>query len=289
MPPLLTPRKGWENEKLASYLLSRLSFVASPTSIADDVGSDFFCTLFEIETANGVEVVLPRSSFAIQVKSSADKISVDNKIDYFNRLELPFFIGVVSQSPPEMRVYSAEFLPILFSREGPPTKFSLVPVSSTDFDRDKQYEVGGSKGILDVRLKCPLVATLRVADDRRTLNSTVSTLLQICSRAHANISTRRLEEHVFNLDGNGRYQIVAGSGSYNYFRGNFLKRLAEVFYNLKWIVMNKRNEFSTSEFQQFQSLYLYALTDSTYPQADLSIVTQAYNDLKATMVELSAE
>ena len=42
MPHLLSPRKGWENENLAAYLLSRFSFIVQPSSIADDVGSDFF-------------------------------------------------------------------------------------------------------------------------------------------------------------------------------------------------------------------------------------------------------
>ena len=112
---LLTPRKGWENERLAEYLLSRFSFVAQPSSIADDLGSDFFCTIFKIIDASGRDSLIPRSSFAIQVKSSVAKVSVDNKIDYLLGLELPFFIGVVRQSPPEMSIYSAELLPVLFS------------------------------------------------------------------------------------------------------------------------------------------------------------------------------
>ena len=75
--------------------------------MADDLGSDFFCTIFEIQnSALGTEVVAPRSSFAIQVKSSADEIPMDNKIDYLSRLEIPFFIGVVSQSAGAIHVYS---------------------------------------------------------------------------------------------------------------------------------------------------------------------------------------
>src|SRR5882762_2522416 len=104
MAHLLTPRKGWENEKLASYLLSRFSFVAQPTSVADDLGSDFFCTIFEIHDSSGTDVLVPRSSFAIQVKSSISEVSMDNKIDYLDRLQMPFFIGVVTQSPGVMRV-----------------------------------------------------------------------------------------------------------------------------------------------------------------------------------------
>jgi len=97
MPHLLTPRKGWENERLAAYLLSRFSFVAQPSSIADDLGSDFFCTIFKIIDVAGKDSLIPRSSFAIQVKSSADEVSADNKLDYLLGLELPFLIGVVRQ------------------------------------------------------------------------------------------------------------------------------------------------------------------------------------------------
>ena len=41
-------RTGWEAERLARHLSSRFSFVAQPTTIADDVGSDFYCTIFDI-------------------------------------------------------------------------------------------------------------------------------------------------------------------------------------------------------------------------------------------------
>ena len=58
----------------------------------------------------GHDGLSPLSSFAIQVKSSADEIRMDNKIDYLQRLELPFFIGVASQSPATMKIYSAEVL-----------------------------------------------------------------------------------------------------------------------------------------------------------------------------------
>ena len=57
----------------------------------------------------------PAKLFTIRVKSSTSEVPVDNKIDYLLRLELPFFIGVVRQSPPAMSIYSAELLPLLFS------------------------------------------------------------------------------------------------------------------------------------------------------------------------------
>ena len=240
MAHLLAPRKGWENEKLAAYLLSRFSFVAQPTSIADDLGSDFFCTIFQINEVSGRDALMPRSSFAIQVKSSVSEVSVDNKIDYLGRLEIPFFIGVVSQSPPEMSVYSAELLPLLFSEHGPPTRLWLTPVAMSDFDPNSYYQLAGP---LEIRLRCPMVLTLSIDDDRSTLAPKVDALLRICTRANSNIASRVSEEHIYDVDGSGRYQIVAGSGSVRFFRLNLVKRLGECFYNLQWIRRAQTREF----------------------------------------------
>jgi hypothetical protein len=71
MSHLYMVRTGWEGERLAEYLLSRFSFVGQPTTIADDVGSDFFCTIFDL-TDTQPPTVEPRISFAIQVKTNHD-------------------------------------------------------------------------------------------------------------------------------------------------------------------------------------------------------------------------
>jgi len=65
MPHLERFRKGWENEHLATFLLSRLSFVANPVRVGDDLGTDLFCTLFEVAEGE----LFPRNSFAVQAKA----------------------------------------------------------------------------------------------------------------------------------------------------------------------------------------------------------------------------
>jgi hypothetical protein len=231
MAHLHTPRKGWENEKLASYLLSRFSFVAQPTSVADDLGSDFFCSIFEIHDSSGIDVLLPRSSFAIQVKSSMSEVSMDNKIDYLERLQIPFFMGVVTQSPGVMRVYSAELLAFLFAHKGKPGRLSLLPVPACDLNLDNYLDCVESDFY---RLRCPEVGEFRVDEDRSMLTAKVQTLVAICTRAQGNIATRLSEEHIYDFDGKGNYQILAGRGSARHFRRNLLKRLAEAFSNLEW-------------------------------------------------------
>lgn len=280
MPHLLTPRKGWENERLAAYLLSRFSFVAQPSSIGDDLGSDFFCTVFKIVDASGRDALLPKSSFAIQVKSSASEVSVDNKVDYLVGLELPFFIGFVKQSPPEMNIHSAEMLPLLFSERGKPDRLWLVPVAESVFDPDNYFEVVGNQ---QVRLRCPMVVTLTTDDDQSTLAPKVDTLLSVCSRARSNIATRVSEEHIYDVDGKGRYRIMAGSGSVRHFQSNFVKRLGEYFQNLQWILNAQPDKFSINEFQLFESFYhnLEKLYGRPLPE----YVSKPYKDLK---VKLSA-
>ena len=281
MPHLLAPRKGWENERLASYLLSRFSFVAQPSSVADDLGSDFFCTIFEIvQSASGSDALLPRNSFAIQVKSSADPMPMDNKIDYLERLQLPFFVGVVSQYPPAMNIYSAELLPLLFSELGSPERLSLLPVNGSDFDADNYFDRVGPRNI---RLRCPLIVTLSTDDDRSTLTPKVEVLHTICTRTQSNIATRLNEEHIYDLDGKGRVRIVAGIGSAKFFRHNFVKRLGEVFYNLYWVLGNgPPNESLIAEFQVFESLY--RSLEMLYPQPLPSLVSEPYRDLRAKLI-----
>jgi hypothetical protein len=131
MGHLYTVRTGWEAERLAHYLLSRFSFVAQPTTIADDVGSDFYCTIFDILDSKP-PTVEPRTSFAIQVKSNADKIEVHNKVQYLFHLEIPFFLGIVDQSAAELKIYSAERFPMMTAVYGIPEKLWLRPVEGRD-------------------------------------------------------------------------------------------------------------------------------------------------------------
>lgn len=287
MPHLLTFHKGWENERLAAYLLSRISFVAHPASTGGDSGSDFFCTVFEIEEVCGKDALLPRNSFGVQVKSAAVDISANNKIGYLMGLELPFFVGVVSQSPPKMEIYSAEFLPILFAEVGEPAKLSLIPVAASKFDPNRYHEVKDSG---EVQLHCPLAVTLEANDDRSALAPKVRTMLRICSRAQRNIATRMSEEHIYLVEGVGgtnSYRIIAGAGSNQYFRENFLKRLGEVFYNFKWILNNRPSEFSLTEFQKFEALYLELKNEDPY-RPGIGFASTPYNTLKEKLGGRSA-
>lgn len=84
----------------------------------------------------------------------------------------------------------------------------------------------------------------------------VETLLGICTRAQGNIATRLSEEHIYDFDGKGNLQILAGRGSARHFRVNLLRRLSEAFLNLEWeLNAGVKPEEMMQEFRAFERLY----------------------------------
>ena len=71
MAPLYRTHLGWENEQLAHYLLSRFSFVAHPATVGDDIGSDFYCTIFDV-----LEADVPKIERKRQRKPSVPRINL---------------------------------------------------------------------------------------------------------------------------------------------------------------------------------------------------------------------
>jgi hypothetical protein len=277
MPHLYSVRTGWEAERLAHYLLSRFSFVAQPTTIADDVGSDFYCTIFDILDSSP-PMVEPRTSFAIQVKSNGDRVEAHNKIQYLFQLEMPFFLGVVDLAASELKIYSAERFPMMTAVFGIPEKLWLQPVDKGDIERPWE----GTDAKSGVTLNCYRVCTFAASEGRNEIRSKVDCLLKLCRRAIANLGTRCAEEHIYQLDDEGRsFQIVAGCGSVNHFRDNIYKRLAEVFYNF-WCMLDRDPKlFSVGEFRIYER-FLLALLE-TQNRESLRLAHARYLEVKSIL------
>jgi hypothetical protein len=258
MGQLAVPRKGWENEHLATHLLSQIAFVAHPMTVADDVGSDFFCTLFEPRGQGRNEVLFPLNSFAIQVKSSRRRVNATNKIEYLFGLELPFFLGVIDRSDSSLFVYSGEYLPFMFSHLGRPGQLTLQMVDNEKVTASNAYS-GTGDGLCILRL--PLVLRL-AASDRETLSANRGKLTMLCSRMHRNISSWKLDEYIFTCDPPPSVSIFAGCGSVQRFRLNFYLRLAEAFFNMKWLYENQPKDFSVAEFEMYDRIYTDLLNNS---------------------------
>jgi hypothetical protein len=279
MPHLYRPRTGWEGERLAHYLLSRFSFVAQPTTIADDVGSDFYCTIFDIVESTP-PMVEPRTSFAIQVKSNTDKVEAQNKVHYLRHLEIPFFLGVVDQTAAELRIYSAEHFPMMTAVYGFPEKLWLRPVESCN----PQRPYTGLSAKAGVTLDCYHVCTFAASEDREQIRPKVDQILKLCRRAVNNIGTRRVEEHIYQLDDTGtQFSIVAGCGSINHFRDNMYKRLAEAFYNFEYMLRSEPEKFSLAEFQIYENFHLALRASHSRPA--LGLADDMYCRIKAILTQ----
>ena len=285
MGHLAVPRKGWENEHLATFLLSRIAFVAHPMTVADDVGSDFFCTLFEPRDQGRAQMLFPLNSFAIQVKSSRRNVNATNKIGYLHGLEIPFFLGVVDRWDSRLFVYSGEYLPFMFSHLGRPGQLTLHMVDQGEVTASNAYN-GVKGGPCNLRL--PLVLMLAAADGRNTLSAKRRELTRLCSRMHHNISTWKLDEYIFTCTPPAPEVIFAGCRSVQTFRHNFYLRLAEVFYNMEWLLNKRPNEFSVPEFEMYDRLYRDLLEIANDIPVPLREVHQRMRELVDKITQRSA-
>jgi hypothetical protein len=253
MPHLAVMRRGWQNEHLAAFILSRIAFVAHPAKIGDDVGTDFFCTFFEVVHQEGNDYLVPRNSFAIQIKSSGTTIDATIQIEYLIRLELPFFVGILDQEHSTLTIYSGEYLPILFSYRGIPKSLILQLVPDHNFGPDSYFH---DMGVDSYKLKCPAASTLSATMTPETLSQESQRLREVASRIHSNIASKTSEEYIFSVGADGQTpMIMAGSGSVQVFRDNFKKRLAEVFFNLIWIDDNPNYQLDVSECRFYERIY----------------------------------
>lgn len=257
MAHLASFRRGWENEHLATYLLSRIAFLANPITIGDDIGADTICTLFEPKRVKDRAQLFPLHSFALQVKSNRRSIGASGKIGFLNTLQLPFFLGVVSRRDSSIAIYSGEFLPIMFTWFGIPTKLTLIPSEVEDMAVGEGITANGTAR----RMKLPFLVRLSVSDSVSECNDKRRQIDRRCERMHKNIASRTCEQYIYRLDDAGGIQMQAGSGSAKTFRGNFYLKLAEVFHNLNWLIDARPEHFRLAEFDIYKDLYLRLIED----------------------------
>jgi hypothetical protein len=255
MAQLYRFRNGWENENLSQYLLSRVTFIARPVSVSDDVGTDFYCTLFQ-KTRDGA--LLPKTAFAIQIKSYNDaaskknRIDITDKVNYLKNLEIPFFFGVADNTEHSLTIYSGELIPRFFSFRGSPTKLTAILCDRRHYSEKRTKN---DKYNLDF----PKVAKLTVDMSEEDLSTFVNDFHDLCLLMYRNLSARASTEYIFETplpDGSLELRMYAGGDSIKTFRVNFLKRLAEVFFNLQQQLLQAPRTFLRDEFLVYEQLYL---------------------------------
>lgn len=279
-------RSGWENEHLASFLLSQFSFLSHPLTVADDLGVDFLCTLFEPKTIDNQVQLFPKQAFAIQIKSSPDPVEVEGRLAYLRGLEVPFFLGVVDQPKASLSIYSGELLPEFFASTEANVSMRLdAQESSFDYAVPRNW-LRTPAGKFKVPM--PLVETLRIGAAASTFEQMRQLLLAKCETMLRNISARISCEYIFQYPqppGSIHYQIIAGRGSNATFRTNLMLRLAESFYNLKWIFANSRSSFDRAEFDELERCFI-ALKAKGYPVQ--GVVQPLYEDLRDALARENA-
>jgi hypothetical protein len=138
----------------------------------------------------------------------------------------------------------------MFTHFGPPQKLTLCPVQKKTLNRREAYTRKGKS----YDLKLPFVVKLAAADTPMVSDAKRKVLDALCARMHSNISTRTGKEYIYHLD-DGRVQFFAGPDSAMTFRHNFYLRLAEVFYNLEWLLDNAPKSFNWDEYALYAELY----------------------------------
>lgn len=252
-------RKGWRGEYLAAYLLSRIAFIAQPISIGEDVGIDFICTLYErrIPEDKRSQEFYPQTSFAVQIKTGrigSISMSMRDKIEYFNTMGLPYFLGHLEEDQGSLSIYSGEILPIFFSMHGIDGIGALTLKPVNEMPKWGEYWEKRKKGRF--HLKLPRVLTCRVDDSEDAQKNHFRKLHEVCELVRYNISAKNNNEHIYKVRSPELVVNVYGPGSAKHFRANFSLRLAEVFSNLTWIGENVKKDFNQSELEAFASAYI---------------------------------
>jgi hypothetical protein len=264
MAHLLKFRKGWENENLARFILSKFSFISQPATIADDLGADFYCTFFikvekERKSKNHKLIkdifIFPKHSFAIQIKSNKRRFDITNKLEYFDNLEIPYFIGVINQEKLSISIYSGDIIPELFSLVGlPPSgnKHKITVKAGLFENREKQDQQPRQNEYVIPFFQIGEVIASHTDEE---LIPFIECFSNICLNYQKNIVSKKKHEFIFHDAVTLAPKIIAGSGSYQVFRRNFCERLAEVFYNLAWVCPQIKDQASIDKFMQEYNVY----------------------------------
>lgn len=254
-------RKGWQSENLALYFLHQFAFVARPYVVADDIGIDFYCTLFETKDKKHL---VPRNPFAIQIKSNKNPIkNKSGKVDFFNNLDVPFFIGVVNEANCTMEVYSGEHLPhfapwkgnpLVQHKKGNPNsengRVKFVPCRENIWDPIRGILETGKDHII----KFPLIGEATI-EDHSSIQTLAAAIQHKCSLIQRNIVAWKSGAYVLETAREFEVRVYAGETSAQTFRANLCYRLAEAFMNMKWLHENRPMLFDLHEFKQYDEIY----------------------------------
>jgi len=272
-------REGWRAEHLAKFILSKFSFIAEPSTISDDLGSDFFCTLFNIEDK---KFLSPKNSLAIQIKKKPkskplNQIDLTNKRGYVLGLEIPFFIGVVDILNSKLTIYAGEYLGDFTVSGDNSTRKIYARLVEERSDPLKPYEVVGDKVFIDF----PKVVELGINYNYENNPEEIKDLFDICKLMQENIASKISNEFIFKRFKSDFFWVYSGNGSAVCYENNFLMRLVEVFRNLIWLYRDARiisKDDLIKDFEIYGKLYESLL--KKYNGRLPGLLIKSFNEIK---------
>lgn len=239
MAQLKRTRAGWDAERLAEYLLARIAFVARPTSIADDIGIDFQCTLFH-ELPGEHPQLIPALPFAVQVKSSFERLSLTKFLPLLLNTPLPFMVAVSNRDRGRITLYSGRFIRYALGLYGPkPLSLVAFPVGRAADVRSavRCTRREGPRRRPRVQVDMPRIADYGVGTAPRTLERIRGTLEVEVRQVALNSYNTAVGQHLFRFPRpSPRTRVLTGSGSVTQFRASMADRLDEYARNLHWLV-----------------------------------------------------
>jgi len=257
MPHQRSYRLGWQSENLARFILNKFCFVAEPAKVADDIGVDFFCTLFETRWNQTNAELIPRNSFAIQIKSESksDRIDLTGYLPCLRGLELPFFIGTVDRSNLTLSIFSGELLIPFFVYKGPPDSLEAELCERSRITDRFDWLTETSPG--KYTLLFPEIAEITADMNGEQLEARVKEIQEKCSLMLDNIAASINKEFILKGAAPHYQMLFAGPESLKFFEINFFERLSEAFYNLNWAYSFEELEPQVEErFRVYESIYL---------------------------------
>ncbi|MFZ3135923.1 MAG: hypothetical protein WA126_00865 [Thermodesulfovibrionales bacterium] len=239
-------RKGWQSENLARYILSNFAFISQPSTIADDLGSDFFCTIFDSIPNGNNDALIPKESFAIQIKSNRRSFSITGKTEYLKSLGIPFFIGVCNKRKQELELYSGEYIIPFFVDEPSAEQIKIKLCEMADCK-----EIRYAKQDKEFILKFPKLFTISSNHDSPEFKGTIKNLSKACRTISLNITRRNNKEYIFFESFSNKFLLVSNKQD---IKESIDTRLSKIYFELAYILENSYIDTDINKYNEINDL-----------------------------------
>ena len=260
-------RKGWQSEALAYYIISKFAFLDKPSSIGDDIGIDYHCTLFnKKQVRNKTNLIPTKYKFAIQIKSNKQQFELKpDQLSNLYNLHYPYFIGVVNNNKQKITFYSNDAFDYHITMKWFKTPL-FIKLITEQIPLENRCFVKSNKTYLTLNE----FETFSADESYEEIENKLNILKSKINLMYFNISSRFNSKYVF-LDPNnsqGDQKIVRGKDSFNSIQLELRNYIQVYIKNIEWLmdIASKNNatslykdlennlKFSVDYFQNYNNL-----------------------------------